>query len=74
MPNITENALVKRINRQLSSYGQRVRRCAHNSPWFSELGRIYVCEGNRVTAKHFDLEFNARELGVMKDSEVLTEA
>lgn len=73
MTYITENALVKRVNRRLSSDGQRIRRCAYSSTWYSELGRIYVCEGSLVTAKHFDLEFNARELGVMKDSEVLTE-
>lgn len=51
-----ERATVARLNRKLAREGERVRTCRENSRDFWELGRFYVVNDRKVTAKDIDPE------------------
>ena len=72
MHEISESALVKRVNRRLS--GTRVRTCPKGSKDIWDLGRYFlVSDRNFVEDKDVDLEAIASELGALKPSERLAE-
>ena len=63
MNEISERALVARINRSLSKTGERLRVCREASKWFDQLGRFYcVNNHNRVSATHVNMKQWAKEL------------
>lgn len=63
MHSVSENALIRRINRRLHHEGQRIRTCPYNSRDFHELGRHYAIDDrNCIVAKHVDLEQWVAEL------------
>lgn len=73
MKTITENTLIKRINRRLASDGEavRVHLCKWNSRWFTDLGRYYLVDVNRNTieGQHIDIEDLGREVGALGATE-----
>ncbi|MFV0284458.1 MAG: hypothetical protein ACK5JE_11800 [Castellaniella sp.] len=74
---ITENALLKRINRKLSHDLQQLHRSRIlASGWPShELGGFYLRDANlnTIIATHVDIEDLANELGVLRSGERLDE-
>lgn len=72
---ITQNALMKRINRALAKEGERLT-VTRGERWRSELGDFYVLDVNMnaVVAKHCDPEKLGRELGVLRKWERLAES
>lgn len=63
---LSERALVARINRRLNREGQTLRLCREDSRWFLELGRYYIVDDrNNITAQGVSLEALAADLGVM---------
>lgn len=70
MATITENALVARINRNLSHKNERLRTARGNREE-SDLGRHYIVDTDRntITAQHINVESIARELGVLRAGE-----
>lgn len=73
MENISERALVARINRALAKQYKAVRRFRKNAQGFDYHGRYYVLDTwhNSPIATHVNLETLGRELGVMGESESL---
>lgn len=71
MPSVTARALVKRINRRLSTEGERLR-TLRGARWSADLGDHYiVTDGNLVVAKHVDVTELARQLGVISPTETV---
>lgn len=68
---VTESALVARINRKLAPEHQKVCKCRESSSAFNDLGRFYVLDTyrNAIENSHIDIENFARELGVMRPEE-----
>ncbi len=75
MKTITEQALIKRINRALAKQYESVRRCREDSRAFGYYGTYYVLDTwrNSPIATHVDLESLGRELGVLGQYEALCE-
>ena len=71
MNTITERALMKRINRKLAKDQEAVRTCPEKSWWYNTLGRHYLTFNNMITTTDIDLGELARELGYLRDSEML---
>ena len=71
MKTITENALLKRINRKLAHKGQQLRKTRPNSRWFHNLGEFYRIDlrDNRSEGTHLSLTNVALELGVLAENE-----
>jgi hypothetical protein len=70
---LTESALVSRINRALAKNGEGVRRCRRQSRWFHDLGRFYLVDVDRNAILRHDIGLEAlgRELQVMLPYEEL---
>jgi hypothetical protein len=64
---LSERALLARVNRRLQSKMQVVRVCREDSRWFGELGRYYAVDATRnlVVDKHIPIESLANELGAI---------
>lgn len=75
---LTQDAVIKRINRALSSRGKEYERVkkARGEKLRSEVGEIYRLDINRnlILEKHINVEQFARELGVLAESETIAEA
>jgi len=71
MRSISENALLKRINRHLASDGQRVRRFRCDARDWDLRGEYCLCDtsSNALLATAIDLEAFGRELGVIREGE-----
>jgi hypothetical protein len=75
--NVSEHALVQRINRKLKHQNERLRRLRGAGNWppprgYHDLGEYYVVDDcNCVTATHCDLEILARDLGAMHERETV---
>jgi hypothetical protein len=69
---VSEQALVKRINRVLAEQDQRVRRTRGERP-LRDLGRYWVQDFRRnfAVATNIDLEALGRELGCLSTGEVV---
>jgi hypothetical protein len=66
---VSENSLVKRINRKLEAEGEQLRALRHERDW-SNLGDHYIVnDRNAVVAAHVDPEALGRELGVLRPNE-----
>lgn len=67
-------ALIQRINRVLSKENETLKK-SRGMQAFLDLGDYYAIDVNRnyVSAKHIDPEKWGRELGVLKDFEVVVE-
>lgn len=65
---ISERAALQRVNRAIAHAGRAMKVCRHDSRWFSDLGRYYVVNKTThvVSDSHADLNWWARELGVLK--------
>ena len=68
---VTERALVGRINRALGPW-KVLRLCRKDSRGFETLGRYYINGPHGVVDRHIDLETLARKLGVLGYSERLS--
>lgn len=70
---VAERALAARINRALAKDLRMLRKTREDSRWHGDLGDYSVIElsRNQVADTHVDLEAFGRELGVLKDFEVL---
>lgn len=66
---VTENALMKRINRALSRSGEAVKRNRAPNP---TLGKYYRVDRFAVASAHVELEKLGRELGVLASYEAVT--
>ena len=73
--NITENALVKRINRKLAHEGQALQksRGANAVHSFGEWSVWDVAHNTTLAYTHVDLEQLGRELNVLREDEHLAE-
>ena len=67
---VTEQALVKRINRALATEGRKIRK-SRPQRGYCELGEYFEVDVNRnfVTSMHVDIEAWGRELEVLKPGE-----
>ena len=75
MLNVSERALVGRINRVLAKQHKSLRLCRKDTRSFDTLGRYYVIDiGQRggIVDYKLDLEWLARDLNVMGESERLS--
>ena len=72
---VTEAALFARVKRRIWREDQlMLHRCSENSRWFQAQGRYYTVNMNNwVDDTHIDLEFYAREVGVLRADEALVE-
>ncbi|MCY1455688.1 hypothetical protein D9M71_728400 [compost metagenome] len=61
--NISQNALIKRINRKLAHEGQRL--CTARQCWNNSTGGFYITDAYTIVVYHIELEPLARELGVL---------
>ncbi len=70
---ISDRALLARINRKLAKKMQTLRQCRAGSRWYHELGDYYILDLNRnwIVDKHCDAETLGREIGVLREYEVL---
>ena len=66
MVELSERALLARVNRRLFNEMEVVRVCRENSRWYGTLGRHYAVNLNlnTIVAQHVSLEDWAKELGV----------
>ena len=72
---ITEQALLKRINRKLAHDDERVHKAREQ--WVHELGEYYLVDyggtaSSNVLAYHVDIENMGREIGVLRENEEVT--
>ena len=66
---VSERALVQRINRERAPYGQRLRKKRSR-----DRGYYLIHEGTRIIIEErVDLEEMGRQLGVLQESERLTD-
>lgn len=72
MVNITENAIIKRVNRKLAFDGLKLRKTRGNR-WRNDLGDYYTIRisSNSIEGCHHDLEVYARSLEVLRHGEVI---
>ncbi|WP_299591711.1 hypothetical protein [uncultured Microbulbifer sp.] len=72
---VSERALLRRINRRLEDKLEEVCKCAESSQWHSDLGDYYCVDQNlnTVIAQHIDLEAWGRELGALKPHEEMAQ-
>jgi hypothetical protein len=70
---ITERALLARVNRKLNHDGERLKSCPASRASYSELGDYYIVDlgRNTITAQHVDLLALALDLGCIKPYEEL---
>lgn len=70
---VTEHALLQRLNRHLVQLGQQIRKSRR--PVDSNTGAYYCIDirHNLVQAAHVDLERWAREIGVLRQWEVVAD-
>lgn len=70
--NITERALMQRINRKLKQDGKQLR-TARNEAVERDMGRYFIVDMNRnaITTRRVDPEKLGRKLGVMQPWEAL---
>jgi len=73
---VSDRALMARINRKLAKEGQKLKKTQPTSKWASELGEFYIVDEklNTIDATHVDLEKLASELSVLKAGERIGEA
>lgn len=73
MFDVTERALMKRVNRMLAKQNQSLH-CTRRGTWSEvNLGRYYILDHyHNVANHHVDLEWKARDLGVMGVQEYLS--
>ena len=74
---VSEGALIKRINRRLSSQqNYEVLKKARGRRYWSDLGDFYLLDWNHraIIQGHVDIEMQGRELGVLADHEQLAVA
>lgn len=73
MKNVSKNALLKRINRQLEKAEAKVKTCSFSSRWFHDFGRYYKVDVrfNSLLEPHVCLESLGAELGVIASGESL---
>ncbi len=70
MTQITERALIQRINRKLAHEGEQL--CIpRGDRWWSDLGGAYIVNvrSNSILAGHVDIERLGRELAVLRPLE-----
>ena len=73
MATVTEEALLGRINRKLAHDGTRIRK-TRGARWRGTLGDFYEVDiaRNAVLAMKVDIAAWGRDLGVLRDGEVLS--
>ena len=71
---VTERALVQRLNRCLAREDRVLRKC-RPGPDYAELGDWYCVDlsSNTIASKDVDLEEWGRELGVLKPYEAMSD-
>ena len=74
MRTVTEAAAIKRINRALAHENEKLRR-ARDEQVILNFGYLYVEDYARhiIIATHCDVERLGRELGVLRDDEVVAD-
>lgn len=72
---VTERALFARLARVLKKDGTLLKRLPQRSKWWHDLGTFYTVDANLncVVDKDINLEVWSRELGVLKEWEVLAD-
>lgn len=67
MQQLSERAVLARVNRKLAHEGQRVYRNSPLSPWVDEQGRFYLLDkqSNTVKQTHINLNEFAERIGVI---------
>ncbi|MEY3758702.1 MAG: hypothetical protein RIR39_193 [Pseudomonadota bacterium] len=75
LKNITERALIARINRKLAHKNQWLKKCRKDDKWYGDLGDYYVVDVliDTITAKHVILADFAKELGVLAEFEAVAD-
>jgi hypothetical protein len=70
---VTESAVLARINRRLAYDGERVRRCRTDRRHYYELGDFYKVDIglNNIIENHVDLRALAMKLGVIQDGNII---
>ena len=70
---VSEAALLSRINQAMAPASEKLRKCRHTSRWFGSLGEYYLVNvsNNTIAATDISLEALAKELGVLRDTERL---
>ena len=70
---VSERALVQRLNRRLTKQNEQLCACRQNSRDWPDLGDYYLVdtEINGIVGKHVDLENLAKEFGVLRGYECL---
>lgn len=64
MKTISEQALIKRVNRRLAKNAEQLHKYS-GSRWQSDLGTFYVSdERNHIVGSHIDLNDFAADLGI----------
>ena len=68
---VSANAVVKRINRRLSTDNRQLLVCRRDCPHYPRTGRYYLTDQNlnAVIDMHVDLEALAQELDVLNKNE-----
>lgn len=71
MKTITENALIKRINRKLAHEGQQLRKSRPDSRWRNDLGEFYIIdiETKRLECSDVPLGDLGYQLRILADDE-----
>lgn len=73
---VSERALFRRVDRLLHrEIGTRLHRCPWGSRGIEQLGRYYTTDERTgfIVARGIQLERDAREIGVLRDDEMLEE-
>jgi hypothetical protein len=72
---VRAKVIVARINRKLIHDNRRLHVCRHGSACSDQTGRYYVVDTalNALVTPHVDLSAYARELGVLRDKERISE-
>ena len=68
---VTENALIKRLNRHLVKLDLNLRKCPAGSPWRKSLGNYYLMniKQNAINGMNVDITALARREGLLKPFE-----
>ena len=71
---VSERAVVARLSRHLRKDNMFLKKCRTDSRWHLELGDYFIVDENRgIMEKNVDPEGMAREEGVMKPFEEMSE-
>ena len=62
MKQISERALVARVNRVLSKEGQQIFTCRQNSRWYFEIGTYYIKYLKKIHSQYMALSISTRWL------------